>query len=563
MNRFIPCILALILLVSSCAKVVTPVGGPKDTTPPKILKEQPANKNVSFNTKQIKITFDEFFTLNNPSENVLISPPIDHEPEYSIKNKSLIIRFQDTLKPNTTYNMLFSNCIQDYHEGNKLSAYHYSFSTGSALDSFQLKGTLVSAKTLKPTTDFFVLLYKKDLDSLPLTTLPDYVTKSLSDGSFHFSNIAAGKYRIFAIKDINGNLIYDLPNEEIGFCDSLLTAIPEPQLRSKDSTHVDSLNGKGGKGRGQQTALKIDSNALVIYTFIAGDTMPHLQRYENPEEGLYKFPYKNPFDNFEATALFNPIDHFQVINTTQDTVTWYMKEIPTDTMKYLLTADGHTDTVLLKTYKPKVSSGRGSRANATKRLNVSYKNAGHFFLPLTLSFSYPIRPVDSFPVYAYSQHDTLVKWHSVPDTFTKELALDLSFETKKSYTILIPDSIFYGYNNLTHDTLRTKFVMKSEKDYGNLIMNYQLPDDNLQYIAQLWYGDKLYQQDYLNKNKSITYPHLDPGSYKVYMIQDRNRNGRWDSGNYFRKCQPERTIIFQSPINIRAFWDDEETFIVK
>ena len=548
LRAYLPVLLCCLLLAGGCAKVVTPVGGPKDTTPPKMVKEQPASKNVRFDGSNIRITFDEFFTLNNPTENVLISPPMDKKPEYLIRNKTLVIKFQDTLKANTTYNMVFSNCIQDYHESNKLSFYHYSFSTGSSLDSFALQGKVVNAEKLTASPDFFVVLYRDGTDSFPPVRIPDYVTKTLADGSFTFSNISAGKYAIFALKDINSNLLYDLPNEEIAFCDSLVAAFVSPAS--------DTVKQTTGRDRTQT----IDSNSLILRSFITTDTLSQLLRPENPEAGRYIFPYKTSFSQFEAEVLTPDIDYFQVINPTQDSVTWYMKRLPTDTFSCILTTDGHRDTLTLKPFKTTKAQGRGKQTENVKRLPITFGNAGHYFQPLTLHFAYPIRPVDSFPVLSCSQHDTVTTWVRVPDTFVKSLPLPLRFETKKSYTILIPDSIFFGYNGLTHDTLISRFTLKSEKDYGNLLMKYNLPDNGTAYICQLWSSKNLLQEDILTESTTLNYAHLEPGDYQIRVIEDANGNGRWDSGNLHRRQQPERVFRFPSNIHIRAFWDVEEEF---
>ena len=187
---------------------------------------------------------------------------------------------------------------------------------------------------------------------------------------------------------------------------------------------------------------------------------------------------------------------------------------------------------------------------------------GHYFQPLTLHFAYPIQPVDSFPVLTCSQHDTITTWVQVPDTFVKSLPLHLHFETKKSYTVLIPDSIFFGYNGLTHDSLVSRFTLKSEKDYGNLILNYRLPNNGTAYICQLWSSKSLLQEDILTESTTLNYAHLDPGDYNIRVIQDLNGNGRWDSGNVIRKQQPEPVIKFPNTIHVRAFWDVEEEFVL-
>ena len=220
MKKRIGFFLFLTLLLAGCAKIVTPVGGPKDTTPPKIVKESPANHSTKFDSKNIKITFDEFVVLNNPNQTVIVSPPLKENPELSISGKSVIIKLPDSLRSNTTYSIALSETIKDFTEGNPLPIYTYVFSTGSHIDSFMLSGTLKDAVSLGMTKNASVLLYEQDVDSLPLSARPTYLTKTNGNGKFTFNNIKPGSYKIFALNDINNNLIYDLPTESIAFLSS-------------------------------------------------------------------------------------------------------------------------------------------------------------------------------------------------------------------------------------------------------------------------------------------------------------------------------------------------------
>lgn len=535
----------MIALCTGCAKIVTPTGGPKDSTAPKVTKVEPADGAVHFDSKQhIKLYFDEYITLNNPTDNVLISPPLSKAPDYTVNGKSLVIKFKDTLQANTTYNMVFSDCFKDYHEGNLLNYFHYSFSTGDSLDDYMIRGNILDAKTLAPAKDLYVLLFKGDADSLPLTTLPNYVTKSLADGSFTLKNITEGDYKIFAIKDINANFQYDLPNEEIAFLEERVTS-----FRALPDSVADSL--------------RAEQPLLTLFAFAAADSVQKLARYENPAAGVYKFPYKVRFVNFSATPVTATHDYFEVINSTHDTVTWYFKSPMTDTAEYILHADNHIDTVKLTPFKERQSAGRG-RTQVKQHFNVQFLNAGEYHKPLTLQFPYPILPSDSFSVWVYSQQqekkDTMELRFAVPDTFVLQLPLPMQVTEKKSYNVMIKDSVFFSYNGLTNDTLKTSFSTKSIKDYGTLIMNYQLPDDGKQYVATLWFKDNIVQEDILTSSKTITYPFLNPETYRVSVFCDENSNGRWDSGDYSRKRQPEKMYNFPININIRAYWDSEETF---
>lgn len=531
-------LLGLALLGAACAKVSMPVGGPKDTTPPEMVSETPPSGNCNFSAKQIKITFNEYFTLNNPSGNVLISPPLTESPEYVLRDKSLIIRFKEELRPNTTYNMLFSDCIQDYHEGNKLNFYHYSFSTGPQLDEYMLQGTLKDAKTMANEPGYFIMLYRGDADSLPLTTLPDYVTKSVDDGSFVFSNITPGNYRVFALKDINSNLLYDLPEESIAFCETPMTAFPAP---AKDST---------GKMPGLDSLPKID-----MRSFVTAPAQPKLMHYENPASGVYKFPYKGSFDNFSIVFPYSSVDCFQQVNATKDTVTLYMKSLSVDTFTTILMADSQVDTLFVKPMKAKVARGSSMQEPG---LSVTVQDAGHFYEPMKLSFSYPVQPVDSFPVFVCLARDTQIVRCSVPDSFVLQLPV-LNTGMKKC-TVMIPDSVLWGYNGLPNGKVQIAVQGKTEKDYGKLIMKYVIPEDDVEYVAELWNGNSCVARHFLKTSSTIEYPALAPGSYKVSIYRDVNGNRRWDVGDYILKRLSEPIYWFPSSVSIRAYWDDEEQF---
>lgn len=535
-------------LMAGCAKIVAPTGGPKDSAPPKITKVVPDNQSVRFNEKQIRFYFDEYVTLNNPKENVLISPPLSTSPDYTIKGKSLIIKFKDTLRANTTYNMVFSNCLKDFREGNPLSLFHYSFSTGDSLDNHTIRGNILSARTLKPSSDLFVMLYKNNEDSLPLTTIPDYITKTQSDGSFLFQNITSGDYKIFALKDINSDFKYNLPNEEIAFLQETVTSYPSLPDSATDS-------------------LRATLPMLTLYSFVSEDTTQKLLRYINPALGIYQFPYKHAVTDFIVKPSPNAPEYFQRINATRDTITWFMKSPVTDSVLYYLNADGFFDTVCLVPFKEKQTGGRGRMKPTTPKMSISFLNAGEYHKPLTLRFPYPIQPRDSFNVYVYSKQqdvkDTTVYRFAVPDTFLTELPLPMTYLEKKTYSVMIPDSLFFGYHQITHDTLKVQFSTKSIKDYGTLILHYELPEDGKTYIAILLEGDKVIQENTLKSSETITYSFLAPKTYQLSVFCDENNNGRWDPGDYTTKRQPEKVYIFPNNITIRAYWDSEETFTIK
>lgn len=560
MKKRIGIFLFLTLLLAGCAKIVTPVGGPKDTTPPKIVKESPANHTTMFNSKSIKITFDEFVVLNNPNQTVIVSPPLKENPELSISGKSVIIKLPDSLRSNTTYSIALSETIKDFTEGNPLPIYTYVFSTGSHIDSFMLSGTMKDAVSLDMAKNVSVMLYEQDIDSLPLSVRPTYLTKTNGNGKFTFNNIKPGSYKIFALNDINNNLIYDLPTESIAFLADLVEAWPTP------ATDTTEENKKSNRGR--QTSD--DEQEVRLSLFTERDSNQVLSKYLNTTENLYAFPYKTDFKSFSARHLGGQeLSYFQLISNSQDSVYWYLKEALTDTTWYEFTVDEHhLDTVKITPFK-KNAKGAGSRrkTNEKSALSVSLSNKENIYQPLTLNFSYPVKP-GQFDITIYkllkSGNDTIVKTVQIPDTFVRSIPIDYKFEEKLPYSVFIRDSVIWGYNGLTNDTVNVRFTTKTEKDYGNLLINYSIADPSCQYIVFLQNNKgNTIQQHIISAKQSVTYAHLDPGSYKIKVIKDRNNNGRWDTGNYELKIQPEEIFFFDKPINIRGYWDIEEDFELK
>lgn len=560
MTKRLLSVLIISLLLASCAKISVPTGGPRDTTPPAIVKITPDNNSLNFNSKSIKITFNEFVVLDNPNKTLIVSPPLSQNPELTVSNKSVIVKINDTLQENTTYNIIFAETIKDFTEGNAIPFFNYCFSTGDHIDSFQLSGQLIDAMTLKPVKDALVMLYDNDIDSLPYTTRPIYITKSKENGSFLFTQIKKEKYKIFALEDVNSNLIYDLPNERIAFCDSTIESYPMP--RDPDTLITE----------GDTTVIRHDSikgPEVHLSMFQEKDTMQAISKYINTQENIYSFPYKTNFKNFSTRYLSgDTLQYFQSINATQDTVTWYMTKPVIDTSWYEFTADNRIDSVKINPFKNKSTKpGRGKNYEK-KKLGVTLGNKGNIFQPLLLNFNFPVKPADSIEVCIIklmkSGNDTLFTTVSVPDTFTHSIPVDFHFEGKTDYQLIIKDSVFFGYHGLTNDSIKERFSTKSEKDYGNLQIHYSIADHSCQYIVSLITEKGLIvQQDVIFSRQTVNYLHLDPGSYKIHAVKDRNFNGKWDTGDYYKKLQAEEIFFFPKELVVRGYWDIEDDFELK
>jgi len=522
-----------------------PSGGPKDTTSPKVVGEKPENGTTNFTGKTIKITFDEFVTLNNASENVIISPPVSEHVEFTTQGKSVILKFRNNLSDNTTYNLFFSDCIQDFHESNKLSGYTFAFSTGDSIDQYKLFGKVENAETNQPEAGVFVMLYENDIDSLPLSTQPNYLTKTDDNGYFSFFHLKSKKYKVFALKDINADLMYNLPNEFIAFSDT----VHQAHFYENDSL------------------FEADTRSLItLRLFQEEDTVQLIAPHINPQKGVYHFPYKIPINSFNIKIEGDTaVDFFSKINDTKDTLTIFFKTLFIDSaIVYIQTDDKRIDTVEIRPYRNTERYGK-TRVVPKSKIDVTLSNKDNLFLITTLNFSYPIKPVDSVAISIISSlfkgRDTTVIYISIPDSFVMQVPIPYVFEPKINYSLWLRDSLFYGYNNDTNDTVMFSFSKKTEKDYGNLILHYIVEEKQniVGYIVQLLTSSqKLIRKDFITSSQKIEYKHLIPGGYRIKVIEKKNRNEKWDTGNYQKKLQPEKIFFIEKEINIRGFWDVEE-----
>jgi hypothetical protein len=186
-------------LLQSCARVGSPVGGPKDSLAPKFLSSNidTTRINVSRDIRELRLDFDEYITLKDINKNLIISPPIKSITRIipsNIANKFILIQWKDTLQANTTYNFNFGNSIADNNEGNILRYFNFAFSTGDKLDDLYISGEVKDALSIKKGSEnkFVVGLYQAK-DTIDYKQKPYYITKLDDDGYYELNYLSPGK----------------------------------------------------------------------------------------------------------------------------------------------------------------------------------------------------------------------------------------------------------------------------------------------------------------------------------------------------------------------------------
>ena len=215
-------LVVFLLLLNSCANIVMPTGGEKDTSSPTLLQTIPKNNSVNFQNDQITFVFNENIQDNKWNDYFNISPTTKKPLEYKISKNILTLFLDAELKDSTTFSINLNNCIKDINEGNILKNLSYNFSTSNTIDSLEINGKVIDARSLQAISNAWVFLQNEKLaDSLCVNTTPIYVTKTNTDGAYHFNNLNDETYKIFALDGVD---IYYNNSDKIAFSTNAINA---------------------------------------------------------------------------------------------------------------------------------------------------------------------------------------------------------------------------------------------------------------------------------------------------------------------------------------------------
>lgn len=587
-------VIIVLILTIRCAIQVPPSGGAVDVTPPSVKESTPPNYSTKFKENRIKIQFNEYIVLTEMSNQVTISPIPEHEPDINIRGKSIQIDFFEKLKDSITYTINFGNSIRDYTVGNIFENYQYIFSTADKLDSSEIKGTVMDAFNLKPIEKCYVMIYDLDADSLPLNKKPLYFAKTDKSGYFEIKYIRSGKYKIFALVDENSNYLFDLPNESLAFIDTLVVSRNMIKKTKTDSSLIksDSLLQKKDsiayKKKKSADSIKMRTDSIIadslnkmklykLFLFQEKDTVQQLLKATVSEEIKITFVFKQPVKNLlikPLNVVYDTVWKLEERNSTNDTIIYWLLKIKTDSLILQVSDNGKIlDTSELRIGKQKVIPGKGSLLPTKIAFKTNIDGNGFdYYNPLILSSSSPIVKYDLSLIKLMVKKDTVqdsLKFAAhFNDSINKSIQIDYKWNEGKKYTLFIPKGAFKDAHNNINDTIILPFSTKTFDDYGTLQVNVTLPDsgNTNNYIVQLL-NDKenVCSEKHILKSQKVKFDFIDPGSYKIKVICDSNSNGKWDTGNYMEKLQPEKVYYYPSVITIKAGWDiiDQEVNLKK
>ena len=530
MRFFLNYFLYIILFFSviNCAKKASPTGGPKDTIPPVLISASPKLNTTFFDKEEVKFIFNEYVQLDEIDKQLIISPPLKIggyklHPTMSA-SKKITLSILDTLLENTTYTFNFGEGIKDYNEGNKMSFFSYTISTGAEIDSLNLKGLIKDAIEMEPDDFISLQLYPIDSsfnDSAIYRKKPFYVTSTLDSTVFEFKNLKAGEYELIALKDFSNNYFFDQNVDQIGFLNTPIT-LP-----------LDSI-----------IELKIFKEKTIFSW-----ANPFFINNHHIGHGYY-----GNYENQKFKLLSNVPKSFEYLitkNRETDTLNYWFKGIKTDSLKFEYPINDSIKTELVNFKNPIKDS-----------LVINQMTIGSIDLTekFQLSSNLPIISSDSSLVKIRKKDSTLVSSKISIDENYDRVEIDFKLIPNDTYNIqLLPNALKDFWGN-THDTLNYRVSTKKIEDYGNIFIQL-IYEESYEFILELLKDGKVVRSyNKPNEDSNYSFKLLDPGKYFLRLIKDKNNNDKWDTGNYLKKIQPEEVIYFPFELELRANWDLNESF---
>lgn len=532
-------VLSLAVVVSvclySCARRGTPEGGPKDITPPSITSANPENSSTNFNAEKIRIYFDEYIKLKDLQKQLIVSPPLEYQPyiyPQSGASKYLEIEILDTLQENATYVFNFGQSVVDNHEENPYSFFTYVFSTGDYIDSLELEGFVIDAVQKKPDPFISVMLYKVDTsytDSIIYQKPPTYLTNTLdSSTNFRLTNLKEGTYKLVAMKDEAGNYKFDPKTDKIGFIDHFIQ-IP-----------TDSIYG-----------LNLFKEILEYKA-----TRPALIA-----KNKIFFGYEGEYQGMQINLISDkPEDYDYRIfpDTETDTLNYFFTPFEADSLVFEVRKEVRQEQVI-DTFTVRV------KELYADTLVVAQLNKG-FALndSLKLHATTPMEVIDTTQITVMNKDSVFLEYTANLDTSKNVFNLKWETEPEQKYQVkLLPGAIhdFYGDVN---DTLTYGLATKGIADLGSFRVNLK---NVSQYPVILQLTDQAgvvqYEKFITEQKNTYEFLNINPATYLIRVIHDSNGNGKWDTGNYLQKIQPERISYFPDAVELRANWEIEQTFTLQ
>ncbi len=539
MKRFL-ILLVFGFLLQSCARVGSPVGGKKDSLAPKFLSSNidSTRINVSRNIKELRLDFDEYVTLKDIQKNLIISPPIKNITRIlpsSIPNKFVLIQWSDTLQANTTYNFNFGNSIVDNNEGNPLRYFNFAFSTGDKVDDLYISGDVKDPLLTKSATGasnkLVVGLYPIK-DTMNYKQKPYYITKVDDDGYYELNYLSPGKYKIIAFEDENGNSIFDLGKEKVGFKKDIINL-----EKSISGLNIDVYNSK--KSLKYKEMKEVDGGILMLFegnpasvnVSSVNDKLQNIKVTHKPYSDSVRIWFDATKDDI-GQKVAEKLRFAYNDGAKKDTVSIFYKHNPKNTMD--------------------VSNDIGGSVLPPKS---DFKLLSNYYLDKINTEKWTLKTDND-------SLSTLKFTAKISETNPYQILVSSDFIQGAKYQLTVPKETISSFYTKNSQSKRFDFEIDKVENYGSLTFNLTNPPKYSYWLQLLDSSDKVVSQTFTKGNK-VVFDLLKPGEYIVKIFVDNNNNGIWDAADFENENFAEDAYLYYKKVIVRPLWDSIEEWDLK
>ena len=578
-------------LLYSCASIGRPTGGNKDIDPPVFTGSNPAPNSTNVKNQSIVLHFNEYIVLKDQSTKVVVSPAQKENPSIRANGKRINIELRDTLIPNTTYSIDFSDAIQDNNENNPLQGFSFAFATGDTIDTLQISGIVLNARDLEPQKEFFVGVHSC-LDDSAFSKLPlERIARTNELGQFTIRNIKPGRYHIFALNDADRNYKF-ARSEDLAFLDEII--VPSvTEIETMDTVFTSQMV--------TDTIYKATHslflpNDILLSSFNEDYKSLYLVNNERTSDRRFNVLFSAPSDSLPTLEVLKPegFDNskkWYILDNSQhnDTLNYWITDtmlIKSDSirvnMRYL-----HTDTNDMRTFtndtiyfnlkkvkkkgnkkvEKKKEEGKDSLDSIPQIQLLKFAAASSgtidVYAPFRFRSEEPIDSINPAMIHLKQKIDTIWEDRGIVELKRDSASSILNYKVEYdwepggTYGITIDSLAITGIYGLYNGTISQEFKVKELEEYSNLFFKVNVTDSA--FVELLDKSDKVVRTAPVENGMADLF-NINPGEYYARIVLDANGNGKWDTGNYSQHLQPEEVYYFSKKLNLKQNWDIEETW---
>lgn len=567
--------------LTRCASMMTPSGGPRDSLPPVIVTMTPDNFATNrplVNHGKIYITFDEFVQLKDQQKEFFTSPHMKKKPIITLRGKGIVIQLRDTLAANTTYALNFGSALRDNNEGNPLYSMRYVFSTGSEIDSMVMSGYTADGYKADSVSKSFIWFYRADsvkdvaeYDSTIFNYKPQVIARAENNGIFIAQNLKPIPYRVYAVQDKNDNQTYEPGNDQVGFLEQTYNPAEQPDfamwfdslrryVAAEPQLYIRMFTDKAFRRQLLSQSDRPQQHKAMLYFSAAHPKIEQIKFDSIPDDGFIVDPQTIGKDTL---ALWFTVPSTSLPDTIRGHVIYYKHDTINQLQQVtapLKLAWRKIETKEQEKEREKLERER-RKAEAAGEEFKEPKQPNPFVYKLSLSgevnpenhltidFDYPLAKLDSAALLLTVTHkDKSIE--DLPVRFIHDTAelrrwqIRAPWKTEGQYTLTIPQGAITDIAGFTNDSIIGKYTVADPEKFAVVKIKVKGHQDT-KYIIQLLDANgslKQVRRDVASGDVQFNY--VPAGEIKFRVIEDKNGNGKWDTGNLVEQRQPERAELY-------------------